>query len=149
MTSFFKSLAFASDHAGFALKEMLKKEAEILGVKGIDVGTFSEESSDYPDFATLGAKEILEGRAEGGVFVCGTGIGISMAANRHQGIRAALCNAGTTSARLAREHNNANVLCLGARLIGDEVAKDVLRIFLITPFKADERHKRRLLKLDR
>lgn len=148
MTTFFKTLVFASDHAGYALKEMLMKEAEELQLDIVDVGAYSEQSSDYPDFAALGVKEILEGRAQGGVFVCGTGMGISMAANRRQGIRAALCNAGTTSARLTREHNDANVLCLGARLVGDEVAKDVLRVFLTTPFSGGDRHSRRIRKLD-
>ncbi len=148
MTIFFKTLVFASDHAGYALKEMLMKEAEELQLDIVDVGAYSEQSSDYPDFAALGVKEILEERAQGGVFVCGTGMGISMAANRRQGIRAALCNAGATSARLTREHNDANVLCLGARLVGDEVAKDVLRVFLTTPFSGGDRHSRRIRKLD-
>jgi len=148
MIIFFETLVFASDHAGYTLKKLLMKEAEALHLNIIDVGAYSEQSSDYPDFAAHGVKEILEGRAQGGVFVCGTGIGISIAANRYKGIRAGLCNAGATSARLTREHNDANVLCLGARLVGEEVAKDVLKVFLTTPFSGGDRHTRRVQKLD-
>ncbi|SMF21322.1 ribose 5-phosphate isomerase B [Tistlia consotensis] len=138
-------VAVASDHAGFALKTLLADELRALGYQVLDLGTDSGESVDYPDFGRALAETIAAGRAERGLVVCGTGIGISIAANRNPAVRAALCH-DTTSARLCREHNDANVLALGARLIGDEVAKDCLRVFLGTAF-AGGRHQRRVDKL--
>src|ERR1044071_8559584 len=120
-----KRIALAADHAGFELKSALKEELEKLGYSVLDLGTSGPQSVDYPDFADA----LAQGRAEWGLAVCGTGIGISIALNRHRHIRAALCHDGT-AARLAREHNNANVLALGARLIGIEAAKDCVQIFL-------------------
>ena len=140
-----ETIAIAADHAGFELKQILKKELEDLGLTVLDFGTDGPASVDYPDFARAVAEAMAAGRAARGVLVCGTGIGISIAANRHRGIRAALCH-DSVSARLARAHNDANVLALGARLIGVEVAKECLRVFLRTPFEG-ERHVGRVAKL--
>ncbi len=142
----FKSLAIGSDHAGYDLKAKLADELRSSGYEVLDVGTNDGASSvDYPDFGKAVAEAVTSGKADGGVVVCGTGIGISIAANRHPGIRAALCH-DVTMARLCREHNDANILALGARLIGETVAKDCLDAFLNTEF-AGERHVRRVEKL--
>lgn len=140
-----KSIAIASDHAGYDLKATLIEELRAMGHDVLDLGTDSGESVDYPDFADALAAAIGDGRADRGVLVCGSGIGIAIAANRHPGIRAAPCH-DETSARLTREHNDANVLALGARLVGVEVARDCLRAFLNTEF-AGGRHARRVAKL--
>ncbi|HEX6980009.1 MAG TPA: ribose 5-phosphate isomerase B [Alphaproteobacteria bacterium] len=140
-----ETIAIAADHAGFELKTQLAEELTRAGYVVLDLGTSSTESVDYPDFANALAAAIGSGKAQRGVLVCGTGIGISIAANRHKGIRAALCR-DTTDARLAREHNDANVLALGARTTGVETAKDVLKTFLATPFSGG-RHSRRVEKL--
>ena len=140
-----KPIAIASDHAGYELKQVLLEELGALGYEALDLGTDGPGSVDYPDFGDALAKAVAEGRAERGVLVCGSGIGIAMAANRHAGIRAAPCH-DETSARLTREHNDANVLALGARLVGVEVAKDCLRTFLKTEFEGG-RHTRRVAKL--
>jgi ribose 5-phosphate isomerase B len=141
-----ETIAIAADHAGFELKELLKAELIALGVPTLDLGTDGPASVDYPDFADRLAAALKDNRAARGVLVCGTGIGISIAANRHRHIRAAVCH-DTTSARLARLHNDANVLVLGARLTGPEVAKDCLCTFLSTDFEGGERHTRRVGKL--
>lgn len=143
MTS--ETVAIASDHAGYALKQALRGELERAGIGVLDLGTDGPDSVDYPDFADKLAAAIKDGKAKRGVLVCGTGIGISMAANRHRHIRAALCH-DATAARLSREHNDANVLALGARLIGEETAKDCLRAFLSTAY-AGGRHDRRVAKM--
>lgn len=140
------TVALAADHAGFALKEELKQEIASLGMDCLDLGTDSTRSVDYPDFGRAVAEAVSERRAARGVIVCGTGIGISIAANRLGGIRAAVCHDATT-ARLAREHNDANILALGARIVGAEVAKDCLIAFLSTSFDGGERHQRRVSKL--
>ena len=140
-----KPIVIASDHAGFELKSLLVDMMRGQGLEVIDLGTDGTASVDYPDFADALARAMGEGRAERGVLVCGTGIGVAMAANRHPGIRAAPCH-DETSARLAREHNDANVLALGARITGVEVAKDCLRAFLNTDF-AGGRHATRVAKL--
>lgn len=140
-------LVIASDHAGFPLKEVLRGELEALGLQVDDLGTHSEDSVDYPDFAEALATAIKNGKADRGVLVCGTGIGIGMAANRHPWIRAAVCH-DVTSTRLARAHNDANVVVMGARLIGSETAKDCLKVFLETNFDGD-RHVRRVDKLSK
>lgn len=139
------AVAIASDHAGFALKSTLAAELRALGHKVRDLGTDSPESVDYPDFGAALARTIEAGEVRRGVIICGTGIGISMAANRFAAVRAAVCH-DATSARLARRHNDANVLALGARLIGEETAKDCLRTFLATEFEGG-RHARRVDKL--
>jgi len=140
-----ETIAIASDHAGFALKQALKDRLAQKGLVALDLGTDGAASVDYPDFAERLARALKEGQAQRGVLVCGTGIGISIAANRHRNVRAALCH-DSVSARMARAHNDANVLALGARLIGTEVAKDCLRVFLDTPFEGG-RHAARVAKL--
>ena len=147
MITFFKFLVIASDHAGYALKENLMEYAHELGIILRDLGTHSDVSVDYPDFAVLACQEISRGDADGAILLCGTGIGISIAANRFSGIRAAVCNDGVTSTSLSRRHNDANILCLGARLVGTEVARDCLKTFITTPFDNSERHLKRLQKL--
>jgi ribose 5-phosphate isomerase B len=138
-------VALGSDHAGVALKATLREALDAAGHPTLDLGTLGPESVDYPDFADAVARAVLAGQARFGVLVCGTGIGISIAANRHAGIRCALVH-DTTTARLCREHNDANVLALGARIVGAEVALDALRAFLATPFGGG-RHERRVRKL--
>lgn len=138
-------IAIASDHAGFDLKHLLKEELAVAGHPVLDLGADSKDSVDYPDFANKLAEMINTGVAERGVLICGTGIGISIAANRHRAIRAALCH-DALSARMARQHNDANVLVLGARLIGVEVARDCLHVFLSTAFDGG-RHALRVAKL--
>ncbi len=140
-----KKVAIASDHAGFALKRCLLAELEALGYAVRDMGPESEDRVDYPDYGHALAVAVGDGEVPAGVLVCGSGIGMSIAANRHAGVRAALCHDGI-SARLSRQHNDANVLVLGGRLIGEETAKDCLRIFLNTPFEGG-RHARRVEKL--
>ena len=138
-------IAIAGDHAGLSMKSVLKKELEEMGFDVLDLGTHGPESVDYPDYADALAGALHDGRARRGVLVCGTGIGVSIAANRHRDIRAALCHDAVT-ARLARQHNDANVLVLGARTTGEEVAKDCVRVFLSTEFEGG-RHARRVAKL--
>jgi ribose 5-phosphate isomerase B len=138
-------IAIASDHAGFELKQVLIEHLQALGIPVLDLGTHTRDSVDYPDFGHAVAQAILGGKSRRGVLVCGTGLGISMAANRHKGIRAAHCR-DTTDARLTRLHNDANVLALGARTTGVEVAKDCLDVFLNTAFEGG-RHQRRIDKL--
>lgn len=140
-----ETIAIAADHAGFTLKSLLRAELEKRGFQVLDLGTHSADSVDYPDFADALARAIEGGQAKRGVLVCGTGIGIGMAANRHRAVRAAVCH-DISSVRLARRHNDANVLALGARLIGEEVAKDCLGAFLETEFEGG-RHVRRVQKM--
>lgn len=139
-------IAIASDHAGVELKALLKETLKDHASDILDLGTNSQDSVDYPDYGNAIAKAILEGRAQYGVAICGSGIGISMALNRHKGVRAALCQEGL-SASLSRRHNNANVLCLGARIIGQDTAKDCVKQFFATDFEGG-RHEKRLQKLD-
>jgi ribose 5-phosphate isomerase B len=138
-------IAIASDHAGFELKALLKQELVALGFELLDLGPDSTASVDYPDFADRLAGALKDNQAARGVLICGTGIGISMAANRHRHIRAAVVH-DVTSARLTRLHNNANVLCFGARLIGTDVAKECLKVFLTTDFEGG-RHNNRVAKM--
>jgi ribose 5-phosphate isomerase B len=140
------SIAVASDHAGFDLKELLKRDLLDAGHDVLDLGTNSTVS-DYPDFGRAMADAIVSGRAGRGVLVCGTGIGISIAANRNPRVRAALAH-DVTSARLSREHNDANVIAFGQRLIGTEVAREALKIFLATTFEGG-RHAARVAKLSK
>jgi ribose 5-phosphate isomerase B len=135
-----------SDHAGFSLKEKLKAVLDRLGVPWEDVGTDSDDSVDYPDFAHRVAEAVGSGRVPRGVLVCGTGIGVSIAANRHADVRAALvCDEET--ARLSREHNDANVLALGGRTMDPTLAERILETWLKTPF-AGGRHGRRVAKIE-
>jgi RpiB/LacA/LacB family sugar-phosphate isomerase len=139
-------LLIASDHAGFELKELLAEHARESGHEVIDLGPASEDPVDYPDFAHDLAHRISAGQAEHGVLICGTGIGMCMTANRHPGVRAALCHDAFT-AELARRHNNANVLCMGGRTTGPGVAVQMLDIFLATSFDGG-RHARRVNKIE-
>jgi len=139
------TIAMAADHAGYPLKESLKADLVARGLDVLDLGTHSVDSVDYPDFAAKLATALKDGKAKRGVLICGTGIGISIAANRYAHVRAALC-AEPVAARLARQHNDANVLVLGARLIGSEVARDCLSVFLSTDFEGG-RHSARVGKL--
>ena len=140
-----ETIAIASDHAGVGLKSVLKEELDALGFEVLDLGAQDSESVDYPDVADALVGAFDNSGVSRGVLICGSGIGISIAANRHRNIRAAPCCDGL-SARLAREHNDANVLALGARLIGIEKARDCLRVFLSTDF-AGGRHQRRVQKM--
>ena len=140
-----KSVAVGSDHAGYEMKGALIEVLRALGCEVLDLGCDGPASVDYPDVGKAVATAVAEGRAERGIIVCGTGIGISIAANRNPRVRAAVCH-DETSARLAREHNDANILALGARLIGSEVAKACVRVFLATEF-AGGRHAARVAKL--
>ncbi|PIE57867.1 MAG: ribose 5-phosphate isomerase B [Desulfobulbus propionicus] len=135
-----------SDHGGFSLKQKIVTFLEQQGHRVEDCGCTSTESVDYPDFAQKLCQELLAGDAERGILVCGTGIGMSISANRFQGVRAALCHDNFT-ARMSREHNDANVLCLGERVLGDAVALDMVKTWMTTEFTGG-RHQRRLQKMD-
>ena len=139
------TIAFAADHAGYTLKNELLKLAETLGHSVIDLGTNTADSVDYPDYGAAAAKALADGVAERAVIVCGSGIGISIAVNRNPACRAALVE-NATAARLSRQHNDANCLALGARLVGIEIAKDCLIAFLDTAFEGG-RHSSRVAKL--
>ena len=141
------AIAVASDHAGFDLKEILKRDLQEAGLEVLDLGTNSAQSVDYPDFGIAMADAVASGKAERGVLVCGTGIGISMAANRNPKVRAALVH-DVTSARLSRLHNDANVVAFGQRLIGTETAREALKVFLGTGFEGG-RHANRVAKLSK
>jgi ribose 5-phosphate isomerase B len=141
------AIAVASDHAGFDLKEILKRDLQEAGLEVLDLGTNSTQSVDYPDFGMAMADAVASGKAERGVLVCGTGIGISMAANRNPKVRAALVH-DVTSARLSRLHNDANVVAFGQRLIGTETAREALKVFLGTEFEGG-RHAGRVAKLSK
>ena len=140
-----ESIAIASDHAGYELKTVLKEDLTEMGYTVLDLGADGPKSVDYPDYAYALSAAIKGGDARRGVLVCGTGIGISMAANRHPGIRAALVH-DALGAQMARQHNDANVICFGERLIGAEVARDCLKQFLETKFEGG-RHAGRVDKL--
>ena len=140
-----KRVFLASDHAGFVLKQKISKFLTSKEIKILDLGTKNSSSVDYPDFAHLLAKKMKTKSNNVGILVCGSGIGMSMAANRHKNIRAALCN-NIKSAKLSRMHNNANVLALGSRLTKKEVALKCVNIFLKTPFEGG-RHLRRIKKI--
>jgi ribose 5-phosphate isomerase B len=137
-----KSILLGSDHAGFALKALLKNALESDGYNVADVGCADEKSCDYPVFARQLCERILSAEASRGILICGTGLGMSMAANRYRGIRAALC---TTEfhARMSRAHNDSNVLVMGGRVTGSELALAILKTWLETPFEGD-RHQRRI-----
>jgi ribose 5-phosphate isomerase B len=139
-------IGLASDHGGFELKEAVKAFLKSIGAEPIDLGTFSEDSVDYPDFAAQVAEKVSTGRFERGILICGTGIGMSIAANKFRGVRAALVN-DLYSSRFSREHTDANILVMGGRVVGKDVAKEIVRIWLETPF-AGGRHQRRLEKIE-
>ncbi len=138
-------IAVGSDHAGYRLKEALKKVLKEEGLKFIDVGTESEDSVDYPDFAHEVAQLVSQGKAEKGLLICGTGLGMAIVANKHKGVRATPCT-DILSAKLSREHNDSNILCLGSRLISPYHAEEILKTWLNTSFLGG-RHQRRLNKI--
>lgn len=140
-------IAIASDHGGYDLKERIKQYLDKEGLEYRDFGCYSKESCDYPDFVKPAAKAVAEGICERGILVCTTGIGISICANRMPGVRCALCG-DPVSAQLTRLHNDANMLSLGAGVTGEFLALDIVDRFLHTPFSGDERHKRRIAKIE-
>jgi ribose 5-phosphate isomerase B len=139
-------LVLGCDHAGLPLKEALKPLLERLNVTFEDLGTHSTQSTDYPDYAHAVASAIEQGRCDAGLLVCGTGLGMSMAANRHKAVRAAVCT-DPYCARMTRKHNDANVLCLGARVIGVGLAEEIVEAFLSTGFEGG-RHAARVQKIE-
>ncbi len=139
-------IAIGADHAGYTLKDHLRARLAEAGHELHDVGAHSEVSVDYPDFAAEVARAVAAGSAERGILVCGSGIGMAIAANRHRGVRAAAC-VDLYSARLCRQHNDANVLTLGSRIVAPPLAEAIVDLFLATPFEGG-RHQRRVAKLD-
>ena len=140
-------IAIASDHGGYQLKEAVREYLESRGIEVLDLGTYSEESVDYPAFGKECGEAVVSGKADRGIVCCGTGIGISIAANKVKGVRAALVH-DCFSAKATREHNDANVLTMGARVIGPGLAEEIVKIFLETPFSNDERHIRRISQIE-
>lgn len=136
-------IAIGSDHGGYALKERIIRHLKEAGIPCEDLGCHSTESCDYPVYGHAVAQAVAEGRCEKGIVVCTTGIGIAMSANRHPGIRCALC-ADTLTARLTRLHNDANMLALGGGIVGENLALEIVNVFLNTPFSGEARHQRRI-----
>ncbi len=139
-------IVIGCDHGGLELKNEIIKHLQKRGIEVCDVGTYTSESCNYPDFASALCKKIQDGEFERGILVCGTGIGMSMAANKHKGIRAACCS-DTFSARMTRMHNDANVLCLGGRVLGVGLALDMVDLFVDTCFEGG-RHISRIALLE-
>ncbi|SRR5205809_4021247 len=139
-------VAIGADHAGFALKQLIGGDLRDLGHEVIDLGTDSMDPVDYPDYAEAVGKVILDGKADRGILVCGSGVGASVAANKLPGIRAALCH-DTYSARQGVEHDDMNILVLGGRVIGSELARELVHAYLAAVFTKEERHRRRLEKI--
>jgi ribose 5-phosphate isomerase B len=139
-------IGLACDHGGFELKEELKVYLRSIQVEPIDMGTFTEEAVDYPDFGILVAEKVSRGELERGILICGTGIGMSIIANKFPKVRAALAN-DLYSSRCSREHNDSNILVIGGRVVGSELAKEIVKVWLSTPFM-EGRHKRRLEKIE-
>ncbi|MCL2227470.1 MAG: ribose 5-phosphate isomerase B [Oscillospiraceae bacterium] len=140
-------IALACDHGGFELMGFVKSYLDENGLLYRDFGTHSDESCDYPDFAALAGRCIADGECDRGILICGTGIGMSIAANKIPGIRAALCS-DPFSAEMTRRHNDANVICLGARVLAAGAALKLIKIFLSTGFESGGRHSQRVRKLD-
>ncbi|MEE3350376.1 MAG: ribose 5-phosphate isomerase B [Candidatus Gastranaerophilaceae bacterium] len=136
-------IALGADHGGFEYKNKISDMLQNEGYDVTDFGTYSQESCDYPIFAKKVAEAVSGGLYDRGILICGTGIGMSIAANKFKGIRAALCS-DTFSAKATREHNDSNILCMGARVISFEKAEEITRIWLETPFSQEERHIRRI-----
>ncbi len=136
-------VVIGSDHGGYILKGKLLEFLKEAGIETLDVGAHDDNPSDYPDFARLVAESIISGQAERGILICGSGVGATVAANKFPGIRASVCH-DTYSARQGVEDDDMNVLCLGARVIGEELAKEVVRAFLYARYKALDRYERRL-----
>lgn len=139
-------IAICCDHGGLALKNAIGKFLEENGYEAVDFGTTNENSCDYPDFALMAAEAVAKGECERGIFICTTGIGISIAANKVPGIRCALC-ADSLSAKMTRLHNDANALALGGGITGVNLGVEIVKIFLETPFSAEDKHKRRIDKI--
>jgi ribose 5-phosphate isomerase B len=139
-------IALGSDHAGFEYKGQLKKLLDEIGKPYQDYGAFSPTPTDYPDVAHVVSTVVASGKCELGILICGTGIGMSIVANKHKGIRAAVCES-IASAKLSREHNDANILCLGARITSLETATEIVKTFLATPFSGGARHLNRIQKI--
>lgn len=139
-------IAIACDHAAVGFKEAVKKHLDEKGIPYKDFGSDGSSAADYPDFAYPAAVAVRSGACEKGILICGTGIGMCMAANKVKGIRCALCS-DTFSARATREHNDANMLALGARVLGVGLALDIVDVFLTTPFTGEDRHIRRINKI--
>ncbi len=139
-------IAIGADHAGYELKELLSKVITEIGHEIIDMGTGSSCSVDYPDYAESVAKAVSDGTYERGILICGTGIGMSIVANKFKNVRAALCN-DLFTAKMSRLHNDANILCIGARVIGIGLAKEIVETWLNTPFEGN-RHLKRLEKIN-
>lgn len=137
-------IVLAADHGGFELKEVIRNDLTQAGYEIVDVGCFSTDSVDYPDYVEKAVERIASGECQKGILICGTGIGMAIAANRHRIIRAANCS-DIYTARMSREHNNANMLCLGARVLGGAVAQEIVRVWLTTEF-AGGRHALRIAK---
>ena len=140
-------IAIACDHGGFAYKQTIMQHLAERKIEFRDFGTYTPDSCDYPDFAKPVARAVASGEYDKGILICGTGIGMSIAANKIRGIRAAVCG-DAFSARATREHNDANILCMGARVISEAKALEITDIFLDTPFSGDERHIRRISKIE-
>ncbi|MBQ2610027.1 MAG: ribose 5-phosphate isomerase B [Butyrivibrio sp.] len=140
-------IALGSDHGGYDLKEVVKEHLQKRGFEVKDFGTYSKESCDYPDFGRAAAEAVASGECEKGIVICTTGIGISIVANKVKGIRCALCSE-TTSARLTREHNDANMLAMGGGLVGNLLALEIVDTFLDTEFSEMEKHSRRISKIE-
>ena len=140
-------IALASDHGGFDLKAAVIKHLEERGLEYKDFGTYDKNSCDYPDFGRAAAEAVAAGECEKGIVICTTGIGISIVANKVPGIRCALCSE-TTTARLTREHNDANMLAMGGGMIGEVQALEIVDTFLDTPFSEMEKHSRRISKIE-
>lgn len=140
------NVIIGADHGGFPLKAVIAKYLVLLGHSTQDVGTFSSEPVDYPDYARSVAKAIIDGQGERGIIICGSGVGACVAANKFPGIRAAVCH-DTFSAHQGVEDDDMNVLCLGARVVGPELAKEITRVFLAASFSGAVRHIRRLEKI--
>lgn len=140
-------LAIGCDHGGYDLKQEVVRYLDNQGISYLDLGTYTKESTDYPKYAKLVCESILNGTCDKGILICGTGIGISITANRYKGIRAALCG-DCFSAAATREHNDANVLALGARVTGSGLAIKIVDTFLHTDFSGDERHLNRIKQID-
>ena len=139
-------IVIGSDHAGFELKNAMGDVLRAMGHAVLDVGAYNENPSDYPDFAEAVGRAVLDGRAERGVLICGSGVGASVAANKLVGIRAAVCH-DSYSAHQGVEHDDMNVLVLGSRIIGVKLAEDLVKAYLGAQFTNEERHKRRLAKI--
>lgn len=140
-------LVIASDHAGVEMKSSVVQALEADGHEVTDLGTHDARSCDYPDYAVDAARRVVAGQCEMGILICGTGVGMAVSANKVAGIRAAAVSE-PVSAALARSHNDANVICFGARIVGPEVALEIVRAFLATPFSHGVRHERRVAKMN-